>query len=333
MFAQKNQNVLLEIHLLHNFFYNQQGSKAFQLQPSPETAEWIRKSGILIQNVQNRVIFCADEHKKEAFIHLLEDDRDSLISFYLQEVDPYWLNLTELPFHFNKQPALLYFSNQENSSNDQLHVSEFVTELDILSAQSSPRILTGLKRLSSLSFPSRDLALSLKPTLKMQKMAGWVDIHLKAATKEKWLKALKSINPFEKLTYYLQFQTRSVYWRYWFYLNPGENPDHIQSLKIVTEDQSVYFEGPDEILMPDSRRAWVYTSNKPLPIYERSPFRFELFLEKKLRKQETLNFGSRKKTQIIFALPVAQPEAVHPVRIGNEIKLCADIALGIGVDE
>jgi hypothetical protein len=90
------------------------------------------------------------------------------------------------------------------------------------------------------------------------------------------VQGLDGTNPFvTPVDYHIVFRRRSTYWRYYVVLPPRRRD--LGGLTIETEPpQAVTFTGPIPVLIPTATPAFLFVSDRPVPLSEKPPARFIL---------------------------------------------------------
>lgn len=104
----------------------------------------------------------------------------------------------------------------------------------------------------------------------------------------------------EPVVYELVFEERSVTW---IYLVVPSSPWRWEQLRIHSEDPGITFGDPELVELASGRPAYRFVSSRPLPLFDQSPLRFELWGE---------SAAVSTPQQLVQRLPVASPAAVWP---------------------
>ncbi len=104
----------------------------------------------------------------------------------------------------------------------------------------------------------------------------------------------------EPVVYELVFEERSVTW---IYLVVPSSPWCWEELRIRSDDPGITFGDPELVELASGRPAYQFLSSRPLPLFDQSPFRFELWGE-----SSAVSTPQR----LVRRLPVASPSAVLP---------------------
>jgi hypothetical protein len=252
--------------------------------PIPESRLFIEKTGLLIRHTQNGVRIFFDQNSSEA-LRLFASDPDEPLRFVFKVFNRqrFFRAYTELKSP--EEDAILYFDNHggkiDSTNRLRLHAAEYVTarEFELLD---SPKIAGILSRKDRL----------LKPEFIVSIWFGEKEIRtLDAASKTTYQK------------YYLKFQARETFWKYYLLGSMTKKKSYVTDL-----DNETDFEDTGETALPGNRIALTFRSKKRIPLREESEFRFQL-------KEKDPNGGK----VLIKRLPVASAiQFYREVIDGNE---------------
>ncbi len=109
--------------------------------------------------------------------------------------------------------------------------------------------------------------------------------------------------------YYIRFKSREVVWKYYLLGDMARKSAYIADVNNETE-----FESAGKAVVSDHRTALIFRSKGPIPLREKSPYRFQL--------KDRGPGGSK---VLIQRLPVASPEQFYLDRIDGEDVMVSEI--------
>jgi hypothetical protein len=252
--------------------------------PTPDSRMFIEKTGLLIRHTQNGVRIFFDQNSSEALrLCATDSDEPMRLAFKVFARQRFFRAYTELKT--SVEDAILYFDNQggkiDATNRLRLHDADYVTARNF-EKLNSPKIADILSRKDRL----------LKPEFIVSIRFGEKEIRiLDAASKTAYQK------------YYLKFQARETFWKYYLLGSMTKKKSYIADLDNVTE-----FEDTGQTSLPGNRIALTFRSKKRIPLREDSEFRFQL-------KEKDPNGGK----VLIKRMPVASAAQFYREIIdGNE---------------
>lgn len=260
---------LFSVEVEHTY-YSKGRCAGLDFVPTPNSLMLIEKTGLLTRPTQNGVRVFFDQNSSEALrFYATESDEPLRLAFKVFAREMFFRTYTELSIP--EEDSILYFDNQgkkiDATHRFRLHDAEYVSTKDFENLN-SPRLADILSRKDRL----------LKPEFIVSIGFGKTEIQiLDAAPKTAYHQ------------YYLKFQARETFWKYYLLGSMTKTKSYIADL-----NNEIEFEESGSELLPVSRTALIYRSKKKLPLREKSDFRFQL-------KEKDPNGGK----VLIKRLPVA----------------------------
>jgi hypothetical protein len=251
--------------------------------PSSDANTVIKNTGLLIRYVKNGVRVFYDENNSESLQLYAGDPEEPLsLGFKVFSTDPFFESYTEPTVH--KEDTILYFDNRgvdiDSDGKYRLHDEEYVSEADFQRLH-SPSIEKHLSKRDILVRPAFIVNINT-----CDKEGGLFDDQSGVTSK----------------SYYLRFQTRQTYWKYYLLGDLATEGSIIVDLGNETE-----FESIGEESLADRTEAWTFRSKTTLPLRERPEYRFQL--------KET---NSRSGKVLIKRLPVASASQISREVVDGE---------------
>jgi hypothetical protein len=212
--------------------------------PTPETADWIRRRGLLVRPQRNGIAVFCEATRRTLLLDGLEPGA-ALLAFKWSAQDPLFSQYT-LPVMQGKE-TLLYLRSDESVLDDdgrrRLHSGDHV---DLLSAQpmTAPSLARHIDRRDTLRNPVLVAEIDLADHVTGQ--AAGVD-------------------------YYARFSVRKSLWKYYF-VSDAEPADVI----VVDLDETVRFAAGEPEQLPGNRRSLVFVSDREIEMQQRHAQRFQL---------------------------------------------------------
>ena len=258
--------------------------------PASFCTGFIQNLGFVVRPLENGVCVYFDQGRREAF-SLLAREGETPPPFVFSVFSNQSLFRTITDLRIKDEASILYFDNQDAKVDAagrlRLHRAAFVTE-DGSEALDSPRIAPEIRR----EWPRK-------------KRVGVVSIQLKAGT----IKALASASAHACQEYYLKFQAKQTFWKYYLLGRFKEMAATIHDLDNETE-----FEDTGPVVMPNRQIAQTFRSRQRLFLRQRSGYRFQL-------NEKTAN-GRR---ALIKRLPVASAGQFTRERVNGQDAIVSEI--------
>ncbi len=280
---------LFSVEVEHTFF-SKGWCAGLNFVPTPNSLIFTEKTGLLIRHTQNGVRVFFDQNSSEALRHYATGPDEPLrLAFKVFAREMFFRAYTELSIP--EEDAILYFDNQgreiDATHRFRLHDAEFVSAKDFEKLNSS-RITGILSRKDRLLKPEFIISIGL----------GETEIQiLDAASKTAYHK------------YYLKFQARETFWKYYLLGSMTKKKSYIADLNHETE-----FEDTGRAQLPDNRLALTFRSKQRIPLREKSEYRFQL-------KEKDPNGGK----VIIRRLPVASAGQFYKEIVDGKEAIVSEI--------
>ena len=283
-----NYHKWLTIEITNNYFPNGESS-VFQIIPFENTSKQLKNYAVLINQKNNIISFYAGKEDQEPFD--VNADLNRLNDLYLQLIinDPLFFNYTDLPSITDQQ--IFYFENRKNVDVfNKLQQSDFVSKEDFIPVKPTifniqlPDATNNIELKSSdgasiikESFDNNQIGNSFSINLSQQD-EGLYEIWINNKLQEKFF-CSNALSPncigvihfnIEELianheqgfNYILNFNARSVFWRYLVIVPPTRKIEvNDMSVRGVNEEN---YEGPTKQQLVGGQTAHVFTS--PIPI-------------------------------------------------------------------
>jgi hypothetical protein len=273
----------------HTFFSS--GTRAdLDVLPTLKSSVILKNSGLLSRKTVNGVSIFYDQSRVEA-LQLYIADRDEPLRFEFKVFS----NNKSFDLYTEPTPtqpdAILHFDTNtvtvDQSGRLRLHEQDYVSQKDFapLTAPLFNDLLSPKDRL-------------VKPTLT-------VTIH----GKDLGIHPPDKFHEMVSKHYYVSFKTREVVWKYYLLGDIGKTSAYIADLNNETE-----FESAGEAVLPDHRTALTFRSKGPIPLRDRSHYRFQL-----------KDRGSGGSKVLIQRLPVASPDQFYLDMIDGEEVMVSEI--------
>ncbi len=242
---------LFSIEVEHRFFFAGL-CPVLDFVPTPKTNVVIEKTGLLTRNTINGIRLFYDENRSDSLQLYAADPAEPLnFGFKVFSKDPFFQNYTNLPVA--KEDTILYFDNRnvksETTGRLRLHDEEYVSETDFV-RMDSPLLADSLSKKDRLVKPVCVVNICIS-----ENESSLFDEPSKAISK----------------SYYLKFQARQTFWKYYLLGDMARENLHIADLDSETEFASAGVES-----LSDNRTALTFRSKTTLPLQERSTYRFQL---------------------------------------------------------
>jgi hypothetical protein len=242
---------LFSVEVEHTFF-SKGWCAGLDFVPTPISLTFIEKTGLLIRNTQNGIRAFFDQNSSEALrLYAIKPDEPLRLAFKVFAREMFFRAYTEL--NTPEEDSILYFDNRGGKTDAtkrfRLHDAEYVSARDF-EKLNSPRITDILSRKDRL----------LKPEFIISIELGKKEIRiLDAASKTAYH------------NYYLKFQARETFWKYYLLGSMTKNKSYIADLNHETE-----FEDTGRASLPGNRPALTFRSKQKIPLREKSEYRFQL---------------------------------------------------------
>ncbi len=280
---------LFSVEVEHTYF-SKGWCAGLNFVPTPNSLKLIEKTGLLLRHVQNGVRVFFDQNSSEALrLYATEPEEPLRLAFKVFAREMFFRAYTEI--NTPKEDSILYFENQageiDATNRFRLHDTEFVSAKDFEKLTSS-RITGILTRKDRLLKPEFIISIGL----------GETEIQiLDAAPKTAYHQ------------YYLKFQARETFWKYYLLGSMTKKKSYITDLNHETE-----FEDTGRASLPDNRLAITFRSKQKIPLREKSEYRFQL-------KEKDPNGGK----VIIKRLPVASAGQFYKEIIDGKEAIVSEI--------
>jgi len=280
---------LFSVEVEHTYF-SKGWCAGLDFVPTPDSLTFIEKTGLLIRHTPNGVRVFFDQNSNEALrLYATGSDEPLRLAFKVFAREMFFRAYTEITTP--EEDSILYFDNRgggiESTNRFRLHETEFVSAKDF-EKLNSPRIADILSRKDRL----------LKPEFIVSIGLGQKEIQiLDAASKTAYH------------NYYLKFQARETFWKYYLLGSMTKNKSYIADLNNETE-----FEDTGRASLPDNRRALTFRSKQRIPLREKSEYRFQL-------REKDPNGGK----VIIRRLPVASAGQYYKELVDGKEAIVSEI--------
>jgi hypothetical protein len=280
---------LFSVEVEHTYF-SRGYCPGLEFVPTTDGNAFIKNTGLLIRHTRNGVHTFFDRDSNEALqLYIADPDQPQRLVFKVYNRERLFRAYTELSSP--EADAILYFDNkEENPDADnrfRMHKSDYVSA-ENFEGLDTPRIsgiLSGSDRL-------------LKPEFIASVWFGKKEIRILGA---------KSEIAYPK--YYIRFQARETFWKYYLLGNITRDKSFIVDLDSRTE-----FEDTGQASLPGNRNALTFRSKNKIPLRENSGYRFQL-------KSKDPNGGKI----IIRRLPVASADQFCRELIEGEGAIVSEI--------
>ena len=242
---------IFSIEVEHTYF-SQSWQVGLDFVPTPTSLMLIEKYRLLMRYTSNGVrVFFDPDNSDVVLPDTADPDEPPALTFKAFTRDKFFRTYTDL--NMPEEDAILYFDNErgkiDKTDRFRLHDAGYVSAKDFEKC-SSPRITNILSQKDRL----------LKPELIISIRFGKKEIQaLEAASKTSYSK------------YYIKFQARQTFWKYYLLGSVIERKSYI-----ADQDNEMEFEDTGRDLLPDNREALTFRSKKRIPLRERSEYRFQL---------------------------------------------------------
>ena len=339
--------------ITHNYFAGNQ-LVGYELLPSPESQQIIRKLGLMVSSNDNEVHFLYDACRAGGLLYYLENQKNLKFSFWLHAPTVFFYNFTNLPA--NHRNTILYFNNQKMKASGEtnLHDKEYVAETNILhfkpayfdyeikKAKSKLAIQddfgeivweTELEKpgivninLSSLQEAKYKIVENNKEKESFVYLRNQmppcplalIEIVFSNQLKEEIIKHIKAEEDIPTSVYHISFDTRYTFWKY--YIVP-KYQNGLNSLSIQTGDKNISFSGPSKTKLPKGMEALSFESNKALALTQMAQYNFQLVNLKDAKGKEV--------NRILRRLPCPGIEAIKPESRDTSAKVFSEIIVYI----
>ena len=285
-----NYHNWLTIEISNNYFQNGESS-VFQIIPFENTSRQLKNLAILFNHKKNIISFYAGKEDQKPFD--INVDLNGLKDMYFQLLnnDPLLFNYSDLPSINDQQ--ILYFENRKNVAYfSQLQQSDFVSKDDIIAVK--PKIfniqLTDATKIIEIKsnngasiikefFDTNQIENKFLVNLAQQE-EGLYEVWINNKLQERFFCSIamnaKCIgvihfnigeliaNHEQGFNYNLNFNARSVYWRYLVIVPPSRKKE-VNDMRVrgVSEED---YEGPTTQQLVGDQTALVFTSPAPVQL-------------------------------------------------------------------
>lgn len=239
---------LLSISIFHGYYsHNKCGDFSFEM--SKETSKLLQQYGVITKQESNKIILIIDANKD--FNHFCYNG-ELVLTFYLKNKNPQFLNFTDLPFSSNQQIEFDHIPGREL-----LHATDAVP-LEICSESDDAGIIG-------------KISLSIN---KGNELFG-----LDSAQRNNILPVRHTI----------QFKERDVYWKYFIY-GTSKYMEEYDYLCIYEKNHknSITFNSKGMVKLPNGKDGLLFISEKSLPLKERPVKILGLYLNKNKNTENQL---------------------------------------------
>ena len=280
---------LFSVEVEHTFFSNGLCAR-LDFVPTPNCLIFMGKVGLLIRHTQNGVRVFFDQNSSEALrLYATDPDEPLRLAFKIFARQRSFKAYTDI--NPPKEESILYFDNQgvkiDATDRFRLHDAEYGSAKDF-EKLNSPRMTDLLSRKDRLLKPEFIISIELgKKEIKI----------LDAASKTAYHK------------YYLKFQARETFWKYYLLSSMTKSKAYIADLNQETE-----FEDTGRASLPENRMALTFRSKQRIPLREQSEYRFQL--------REKDSNGAK---VIVRRLPVASAGQFYKEIVGGKEAIVSEI--------
>lgn len=232
---------LFSIEVEHTFFSNGRWA-GLDFIPAPHTLQFVEKTGLLIRFLQNGVRVFYDQGKSEVLRDCLADPEESgQMTFKAFAREKSLRAFTDLSIP--EKDGILFFDNQnggiDKNRRIRLHTMPYVSAVDF-EKWDSPRLVDNLSRRDRFLRPKFITSIKLG---------------------EKELSQLGTAPAEVFRQYYLKFQTKATFWKYYLMGSLTEKEAYIADLK-----QEADFEPASQEKLPGNRMASTFRSKQRIPL-------------------------------------------------------------------
>ena len=342
-------STLFKLTVLHNYFSGDT-NQVFSIVPTQHTQQLANRSGMVLKTQFNEMSVAYDN--PDNLLTHLEEEQPLKLSFYIYSSNQYFKNFTNFPL--SKYRGNIFYFNNLNKKNEKsgLHEGEYVTEKELFLASeggiaiepkgkelnieiqnqanqvvlsettnsSVPHYLNmnGLEEgLYSLyeNKKQKSTFVYIKPKMTTMPI-GFCEILIDGKMKADIIESIKNQEDTPEYEFEVNFEKRSTYWKY-FIVPKYEGG--LKNLKINTGDEKLNFEGPKEIRLPNGKQAYQFISDKPLGLYEKPTYNFQL--------SKTKNTKDDRKEKLMQILPFPSIDSLKPESKDSNSKVYSEIVV------
>ncbi|GAB4477545.1 MAG: hypothetical protein OHK0057_27380 [Thermoflexibacter sp.] len=348
---QFQYNPLFTIEIRHDYFLNNAVSQ-FVVEPSSASVKIISKLGLMFKKSENGFHLIYDRSDIEKMIYVLNKlDENEKLTFYIYTKYPYFVHVTNISQEINKK--ILYFSNlttfpDKDKIKECLHSTPFVSNQNVFDyksrifehrTQKSAGKVDVMDELGRNHIVDKE-AVEHRVQLKLEREGKYklledgrvieefvcidfkqvtkpvavIDIYLDGKIKEKILKKLQENISIFAFNYYIVFENRHTYWKYYIIPKFAAN---LSGLSIIPIEEEVTFQGPTVQILPNGQKAIVFESLKALALKEVTQYHFQL-------KKGDGTPDNPIKT-LMDRLPVPNVSNIKPFKVKNEMAFSSEI--------
>lgn len=239
---------LLSISIFHGY-YSRNKCGDFSFETSKETSQLLQQYGIITKQESNKIILIIEANKD--FNHFCYQG-ELVLTFYLKNKNPQFLNFTDLPFGSNQLIEFEHIPGREL-----LHATDSVP-IEICHESDETGII------------------------------GKISVSI---NKENELFGLDSAqrNNLLPIRHTIQFKERNVYWKYFIY-GTSKYMEEAKYLCIYEKNQkdSITFNAKGLVKLPNGKDGLLFISDESLPLKERPLKILGLYLNKNKNTENQL---------------------------------------------
>lgn len=239
---------LLSISIFHGY-YSRNKCGDFSFETSNETSQLLQQYGIITKQESNKIILIIEANKD--FNHFCYQG-ELVLTFYLKNKNPQFLNFTDLPFGSNQLIEFEHIPGREL-----LHATDSVP-IEICHESDETGII------------------------------GKISVSI---NKENELFGLDSAqrNNLLPIRHTIQFKERNVYWKYFIY-GTSKYMEEAEYLCIYEKNQkdSITFNAKGLVKLPNGKDGLLFISDESLPLKERPLKILGLYLNKNKNTENQL---------------------------------------------
>lgn len=239
---------LLSISIFHGY-YSRNKCGDFSFETSNETSQLLQQYGIITKQESNKIILIIEANKD--FNHFCYQG-ELVLTFYLKNKNPQFLNFTDLPFGSNQLIEFEHIPGREL-----LHATDSVP-IEICHESDETGII------------------------------GKISVSI---NKENELFGLDSAqrNNLIPIRHTIQFKERNVYWKYFIY-GTSKYMEEAEYLCIYEKNQkdSITFNAKGLVKLPNGKDGLLFISDESLPLKERPLKILGLYLNKNKNTENQL---------------------------------------------
>lgn len=338
---------IFKVSVSHSY-YSLLSSRDIKIVPFAESEKLCRRLSLILKESDGSYFLLCDADKLDGLVKELSHENKVLsFSFFLFADNPYFINFTDTPL--DQSSDIAYFTNRNaNKSGQQilLHEGENVSRKDKvkilsfyeLSFDQDKKVeikdsfdnlvwVKDLKAGEKIQLSNQVLPLGkyslfingqqsdtfvLYTNIPAKRPIGIVQVFFSGEYKDILKESFTDLDvPF--FDFKISYSSRNTYWKY---LIIGKYNGNLGHTKVEGKENNFVFKGPEEQTLKNGQKAFVFTSESPLPIKQIYDFGFQL--------KSSRNGISNGKI-LIDSLPLASPVMIKPESRDSNAKIYSEI--------